>query len=180
MIPNVRKDTLLPIIRQKVVPDSIVYTDPYPAYDVLDVSEFHHHRIDHSDAYVSIATITYNGIENFWNQAKRTLSRYNGIPKAHFQLFLKETEFASTTENPASNCERSNAGPNSRPSQSIWGSPISFERGAYHHSRGRLEAFSRVTSGACESRREWCIWLLRSSPGTSWTPPITASLARLG
>ena len=34
-----------------------------------------------------------NGIENFWNQAKRTLSRYNGIPKAHFPLFLKETEF---------------------------------------------------------------------------------------
>jgi transposase len=26
MIPDVRKDTLLPIIRQKVVPDSIVYT----------------------------------------------------------------------------------------------------------------------------------------------------------
>jgi transposase len=25
MIPDVRKDTLLPIIRQKVVPDSIVY-----------------------------------------------------------------------------------------------------------------------------------------------------------
>jgi transposase len=47
MIPDVRKDTLLPIIRQKVVPDSIVYTDSYPAYDVLDVSEFHHHRIDH-------------------------------------------------------------------------------------------------------------------------------------
>jgi hypothetical protein len=26
-------------------------------------------------------------------QAKRTLSRYSGIPKAHFHLFLKETEF---------------------------------------------------------------------------------------
>jgi transposase len=44
MIPDVRKDTLLPIIRHKVVPDSIVYTDSYPAYDVLDVSEFHRHR----------------------------------------------------------------------------------------------------------------------------------------
>jgi len=93
MIPDVRKDTLLPIIRQKVVPDSIVYTDSYPAYDVLDVSEFHHHRIDHSDAYVLDRHNHINGIENFWNQAKRTLSRYNGIPKAHFPLFLKETEF---------------------------------------------------------------------------------------
>ena len=93
MIPDVRKDTLLPIIRQKVVPDSIVYTDSYPASDVLDVSEFHHHGIDHSDAYVLDRHNHINGIENFWNQAKRTLSRYNGIPKAHFPLFLKETEF---------------------------------------------------------------------------------------
>ena len=52
MIPDVRKDTLLPIIRQRIVPDSIVYTDSYAAYDILDVSEFHHHKIDHSDAYV--------------------------------------------------------------------------------------------------------------------------------
>jgi transposase len=93
MIPNVRKDTLLPIIRQRIVPDSIVYTDSYPAYDVLDVSEFHHHRIDHSDAYARERHNHINGIENFWSQAKRTLRRYNGIPKAHFHLFLKETEF---------------------------------------------------------------------------------------
>ena len=37
-------------IRQRIVPDSIVHTDSFVAYDVLDVSEFHHHRIDHSHA----------------------------------------------------------------------------------------------------------------------------------
>src|SRR5580700_5651101 len=42
-----------------------------------------------------------NGIENFWNQAKRTLSRYNGIPKAHFPLFLKEAEFRFNLGHPA-------------------------------------------------------------------------------
>jgi transposase len=77
----------------EAAPDSIVYTNSYTAYDVLDVSEFHHHRIDHSDAYVLDRHNHINGIENFWNQAKRMLSRYNGIPKAHFPLFLKETEF---------------------------------------------------------------------------------------
>mgnify|MGYP000313104161 FL=1 len=30
----------MPIIRQKVQPDSIVYSDYYNSYDVLDVSEF--------------------------------------------------------------------------------------------------------------------------------------------
>ncbi|OOG97161.1 hypothetical protein B1A91_05770, partial [Neisseria meningitidis] len=34
-----------------------------------------------------------NGIENFWNQAKRHLRKFNGIPKAHFELYLKECEW---------------------------------------------------------------------------------------
>ena len=34
-----------------------------------------------------------NGIESFWNQAKRVLRKYNGIPKESFSLFLKECEF---------------------------------------------------------------------------------------
>jgi hypothetical protein len=29
----------------------------------------------------------------FWNQAKRVLRKYNGIPKETFPLFLKECEF---------------------------------------------------------------------------------------
>ena len=31
--------------------------------------------------------------EGSLNQAKRTLRKYNGIPKKHFNLFLKECEF---------------------------------------------------------------------------------------
>ena len=91
--PNLRRDTLMPIIRDKVVPDSVVYTDSFNVYDVLDVSGFHHHRINHTEAFARDKHNHINGIENFWNQAKRTLSRYNGIPRAHFTLFLKEAEF---------------------------------------------------------------------------------------
>ncbi|MFC1083028.1 IS1595 family transposase, partial [Pasteurella multocida] len=32
-------------------------------------------------------------IENFWNQAKRHLRKFNGIPKEHFELYLKECEW---------------------------------------------------------------------------------------
>ena len=34
-----------------------------------------------------------NGVENFWNQAKRILRKYNGINRNSFPLFLKECEF---------------------------------------------------------------------------------------
>jgi transposase len=92
MIPNTTSRTLVGIIRQRITPDSIVYTDSYPSYDVLDVSEFRHERINHKEAFVERGT-HINGIENFWNQAKRHLRRYNGIPKANFLLFLKECEW---------------------------------------------------------------------------------------
>ncbi len=38
--PHLRRKTLIPIIRGKVVPDSVVYTDGFNVYDTLDVSEF--------------------------------------------------------------------------------------------------------------------------------------------
>jgi transposase len=92
VIPNARTETLFPIIRDKVRPDSIVYTDSFGAYDVLDVSGFHHVRINHSELFADDAN-HINGIENFWNQAKRHLRGYNGIPQQHFHLFIKECEW---------------------------------------------------------------------------------------
>jgi len=92
MIPDTRSQTLVGIIRERIQPDSLVYTDSYRSYDILDVSEFHHQRINHQNAFVDSGN-HINGIENFWNQAKRHLRRYNGIPKVHFHLFLKECEW---------------------------------------------------------------------------------------
>ncbi len=93
IIPDAKASTLIPIIREKVQPDSIVYTDSFRAYDVLDVSEFHHRRVNHSKTFVSKRGHHINGIENFWNQAKRHLRRFNGIPKESFYGFLKECEW---------------------------------------------------------------------------------------
>ncbi|QHB16566.1 IS1595-like element ISMha3 family transposase [Mannheimia pernigra] len=92
VVPNTQSATLLPIIREKVKPDSLVYTDFYRSYDVLDVSEFNHFRINHSTHFAENQN-HINGIENFWSQAKRHLRKFNGIPKAHFELYLKECEW---------------------------------------------------------------------------------------
>ena len=59
---------------------------------MLDVSEFRHMRINHREQFADRGN-HINGIENFWNQAKRHLRRYNGIPRAHFPLYLKECEW---------------------------------------------------------------------------------------
>jgi len=92
VVENTKADTLLPVIARKIKPDSIVYTDGYHSYDALDISDFHHYRIDHSEQFADEKN-HINGIENFWNQAKRVLRKYNGIDKKYFPLFLKECEF---------------------------------------------------------------------------------------
>ena len=92
IVPNARTETLLPIIEERVTPDSIVYTDTFKAYNALDVTEFHHMRINHSKLFADRAN-HINGIENFWNQAKRHLRRFNGIKPNNFHWFLKECEW---------------------------------------------------------------------------------------
>jgi transposase len=92
IIADAKRETLMPIIREKVTPDSIVYTDHFKSYNALDVSEFHHLRINHSELFAD-AKNHINGIENFWNQAKRHLRRFNGIKKENFYWFLKECEW---------------------------------------------------------------------------------------
>lgn len=92
VVPDTKGKTLKAIITNKIQPDSIVYTDCYPSYNVLDVSEFKHFRINHSKRFVDRRN-HINGIENFWNQSKRTLRKYNGIPKKNFNLFLQECVF---------------------------------------------------------------------------------------
>ena len=99
VIPNAKASTLLPIMQRRIVPDSIVYSDCLPSYNVLDVSDFRHHRINHSKLFAS-GKNHINGIENFWNQAKRHMRKFNGVPKEHFPLFLKECEWRFNNPKP--------------------------------------------------------------------------------
>lgn len=92
VVSDTRSTTLMPVIQRKIAPDSLVYTDSYRSYNALDVSGFRHERINHSLEFVQ-GKNHINGIENFWNQAKRVLRKYNGIPRSTFPLFLKECEF---------------------------------------------------------------------------------------
>jgi transposase len=113
MILDVSGATLIPIIERKVVPllgdcfaftwqstDSIVYSDCWLGYNVLDVSDVHHFRINHSKLFADRHN-HINGIENFWNQAKRYMRKFNGVPKAHFGLFLKECEWRFNNSDPS-------------------------------------------------------------------------------
>ena len=107
MISNAKTETLMPIIRDKVTPDSLVYADCWRGYNALDVSEFKYYRINHSELFADKHN-HINGIENFWNQAKRHLRKFNGVPKSHFHLFLKECEWRFNHSDPKSQLKQLN------------------------------------------------------------------------
>ena len=99
IIPDASSSTLMPIIEHKVIPDSIVYSDCWRGYNVLDISDFKHYRINHSKLFADKQN-HINGIENFWNQAKRHMRKFNGVPKGNFGLFLKECEWRFNNPHP--------------------------------------------------------------------------------
>ena len=78
VVVDTKASTLMPIITSKIAPDSVVYTDCYRSYNALDVSGFYHERINHSRLFAT-GKNHINGVENFWNQAKRVLRKYNRI-----------------------------------------------------------------------------------------------------
>ena len=64
VVDNAKSESLLPIIKKNIMPDSIVYTDNLSSYDKLDASGFIHYRINHSKAFADRQN-HINGIENF-------------------------------------------------------------------------------------------------------------------
>jgi transposase len=63
------------------------------------VAEFKHYRINHSKLFANQHN-HINGIENFWNQAKRHMRKFNGVPRENFALFLKEYEWRLNNSEP--------------------------------------------------------------------------------
>jgi len=95
VIPNCKRATLLPIIRGKVHPSTIVYSDGWRGYDgLVDVGYNKHFRVNHGENEFAMkgTGIHINGIENFWSFTKRRLSKFNGV-KVNFELHLKECEW---------------------------------------------------------------------------------------
>ena len=66
---------------------------------MLNVSECKHFRINHSKRFADKKN-HINGIENFCSQAKRHMSKFNGVLKEHFGLFLKEYEWRFNNPKP--------------------------------------------------------------------------------
>ena len=95
IVSDCRAATLSSIIRGKVSLESVIYSDCWRGYDgLVDLGFEKHFRVKHSDNEFSKGNGNHiNGIESFWGYAKHRLTKFKGIRKDLFKIYLKETEF---------------------------------------------------------------------------------------
>jgi len=95
IIPDAKALTLQGIIRGRANIESVIYTDGWAGYDgLVDLGFEKHFRVNHSKNEFSAGGGNHiNGIEDFWGYAKHRLTKFKGIPKEKFEIYLKETEF---------------------------------------------------------------------------------------
>lgn len=91
-VKGTTNDMLMPIIATTIKADSFC-TYSYRSDSTLDVSDFKHLHINHPKAIVAQDCNHTNGIEGFWNKAKRVLRKYNSVDKKNPHLVIKECEF---------------------------------------------------------------------------------------
>lgn len=86
------KASIDPIIKEYVLPASIVYTDEWKAYDGL--KGYEHHRIPHAQKIYVIGNVHTNTMEGFWSLLKRGISGvYHSVSDKHLQDYVNEYTF---------------------------------------------------------------------------------------
>lgn len=92
VVPDRRKETLQPIVREHVATGSALFTDELVGYQGL-AGEYEHKIVDHATRYVD-GKVHTNGMENFWSLLKRGLGgTYVSVEPFHLFRYLDEQVF---------------------------------------------------------------------------------------
>jgi transposase-like protein len=91
VVPNSRATTILPLAREYVLPETLIYTDEYSAYERLGRTGYNHRRIRHSArVYVEgdVHTQTIDGFFGLFKNAVRGV--HHGVSHRWLQGYLNE------------------------------------------------------------------------------------------
>jgi transposase-like protein len=94
--PNVKSATLLPFIRDYVLPKSTIFTDEYKVYGGIKNMKagYTHRRIRHKQHVYVRGNVHTNTIEGFWSLVKRGIGGvYHQVSTKYLQSYLDEYSF---------------------------------------------------------------------------------------
>jgi transposase-like protein len=93
VVPDTKRSTIQPLVREAVEPGSAIYTDALKSYSGL-AGEYAHEVVDHAESYVN-GRVHTNSMENFWSLFKRSLhGTYVSVEPYHLFRYLDERCFA--------------------------------------------------------------------------------------
>lgn len=96
VVPDAKHKTLFPIIHERILPASIVYSDEFPVYDHLAETShsYDHRRIQHAEKVYVMGDIHTNTIEGFWSLMKRGIGGvYHSVSRKYLQSYLDEYSY---------------------------------------------------------------------------------------
>ena len=94
--PDVKAKTIFPIVHERVLPSSTIYTDEYPVYDRLanETNGYVHKRVQHQQNIYVMGDAHTNSIEGFWSLVKRGIGGvYHSVSRKYLQSYLDEYSF---------------------------------------------------------------------------------------
>jgi len=91
---SLKTSAVIPLIKERVLPESMVYTDEFPTYDYLKEHGFKHKRIHHKSKVWVVGDVHTNTIEGFWSLLKRGINGvYHAVSQKHLQSYINEYSF---------------------------------------------------------------------------------------
>ena len=94
VVRNTKRATVMPHVKKKVLPESMVYTDEYTVYDSLGKEGYRHDRVNHAEEVYVAGDVHTNTIEGFWSLVKRGIGGvYHAVSAKHLQSYLDEYVF---------------------------------------------------------------------------------------
>jgi transposase-like protein len=92
--------TLHGIAKERILPESVVFTDEWPAYHGLENAGYEHRRINHSAGVYVVGDVHTNTIEGFWSLVKRGIGGvYHAVGAKYLQTYLDEYTFRYNRRN---------------------------------------------------------------------------------
>ena len=93
-VRNAKAKSVMPHVRKRVLPSSVVYTDELRSYDGLERAGYQHRRIHHAEKVYVSGDVHTNTIEGFWSLMKRGINGvYHAVSAKHLQGYLNEYAF---------------------------------------------------------------------------------------
>ena len=94
VVPNVQSTTVLPKVREKVLPSSVIYTNEFPTYDPITKMGYQHRRVHHASKVYVQGDAHTNTIEGFWSLVKRGIDgTHHAVSAKYLQDYINAYSF---------------------------------------------------------------------------------------